>query len=291
MGKKMDSSRSAQLTGGEGFTYEDIVVTYFLAALLREESALGQPGYVSRVAVQQDRQGEPMDDVIVDSDAAGSRNRLSVQVKRSITISKSNDDFKQIIANAIATRAKTDFHPGLDRYGFITLTVADGRFQSLLRIIERANASPNGAEFVSRFSPGGESSKEDFALREELITLIQPVDEEAEADFYRHFVAHRLDGLEPGGDRFADLTNRLGTVSASADGPVLTEILSRQVRIGEGTAKVWTRPSLIADLRTLHPLAVAPSYTQDIRVIPSKRPQRISSQTSTACPVAGNPLS
>ena len=89
MGKKMDSSRSAQLTGGEGFTYEDIVVTYFLAALLREESALGQPGYVSRVAVQQDRQGEPMDDVIVDSDAAGSRNRLSVQVKRSITISKS----------------------------------------------------------------------------------------------------------------------------------------------------------------------------------------------------------
>src|SRR5215472_11469974 len=194
MSKKTDSSRSAQLTGGEGFTYEDIVATYFLAALLREESALGQPGYVSRVAVQQDRQGEPMDDIIVDSYAAGSRNRLSVQVKRSITISKSNDDFKQIIANAIATRVKTDFRFGLDRYGFITRTVADGRFQSLLRIIERAKASPSGAQFVSRFRPGGESSQEDIALREELITLIQPVDEEAEVEFYKHFVAHRLDG-------------------------------------------------------------------------------------------------
>jgi hypothetical protein len=120
MGKQANKARSSQLTGGEGFTYEDIVTAYFLTALIREEAALGQPGHVTRVAVPQDRQGEPMDDVIVDSDAAGDQNRLSVQVKRRVTISKSNDDFKQIIANAVATRAKTEFRPGLDRYGFIT---------------------------------------------------------------------------------------------------------------------------------------------------------------------------
>src|ERR1700674_4339475 len=159
MGKKTNKARASQLTGGEGFTYEDVVAAYFLTALLREEAALGQPGYVTRVAVQQDRQGEPMDDVIVDSDAAGDCNRLSLQVKRSVTISKANDDFKQIIAGAVATRAKTEFRPGLDRYGFITRTVADGRFQSLLRIIERAKASPTGAEFVSRVRAGGESSR------------------------------------------------------------------------------------------------------------------------------------
>jgi len=51
MGKKANNARSSQLTGGEGFTYEDVVVAYFLAALLREEAALGQPGYVTRVAV------------------------------------------------------------------------------------------------------------------------------------------------------------------------------------------------------------------------------------------------
>ena len=69
------------------------------------------------------------------------------------------------------------------------------------------------------------------------------------------------------GDRFADLTHRLGAVSANGDGPGLAEILCRQVRIGEGAAKVWTRPSLIADLRALHPLAVAPSYAEDIRIV------------------------
>ena len=267
MGKKANNARSSQLTGGEGFTYEDVVVAYFLAALLREEAALGQPGYVTRVAVQQDRQGEPMDDVIVDSDAAGDRNRLSVQVKRSVTISQANDDFKQIIANAVATRAKTEFRPGLDRYGFIVRAVADSRFQSLQRIIELAKASPTGPDFANRFKPAGESSKEDIALRDKLLTLIQPVDADAEADFYRHFIAHRLDGFESGGDRLTDLSNRLGAVSANGDGSGLAEILCRQVRVGEGAAKVWTRASLIADLRTLHPLAVAPSYAEDIRII------------------------
>jgi CobQ-like glutamine amidotransferase family enzyme len=77
--KNEERARSPQLTGGEGFTYEDVIAAYFLAALLREEAALAQPGLVTRVAVQQDRQSEPMDDVIVDS-AAGERYRLSLQV-------------------------------------------------------------------------------------------------------------------------------------------------------------------------------------------------------------------
>jgi hypothetical protein len=262
---KKESARSSQLTGGEGFTYEDVIAAYFLAALFREEAALAQPGLVTRVAVQQDRQGEPMDDVVVDSDFAAERYRLSLQVKRSVTVSANNADFQNIITKAVETRAKPEFRPGLDRYGFVARAVGDDRLQSLQRIIERAKASTTGAEFDARFRPGGESSKDDIALRNELAGLIKPA--EAEADFYRDFVAHRLDGFEPGGDRFADLCNRLAAMSANADGPGLTEILCRQVRLGEGTAKVWTRPSLIADLRTLHPLTVAPTYADDTRIL------------------------
>jgi len=64
-----------------------------------------------------------------------------------------------------------------------------------------------------------------------------------------------------------DLCNRLATMSANADGPGLAEILCRLVRLGEGAAKVWTRPSLIADLRTLHPLTAAPIYAEDTRIL------------------------
>ena len=175
MKKNEESARSPQLTGGEGFTYEDVIAAYFLAALLREEAALAQPGLVTRVAVQQDRQSEPMDDVIVDS-AAGERYRLSLQVKRSVTVSASNADFQNIITKAVETRAKPDFRPGLDRYGFIARAVGDDRLQSLERIITRAKASVTGAEFDARFRPGGESSKDDIALRNELTGLIKPVD-------------------------------------------------------------------------------------------------------------------
>jgi hypothetical protein len=265
--KNEERARSAQLTGGEGFTYEDVIAAYFLAALLREEAALAQPGLVTRVAVQQDRQGEPMDDVIVDSAAAGERYRLSLQVKRSVTVSASNADFQNIITKAVETCAKPGFRRGLDRYGFIARAVGEDRLQSLQRIIERAKASTTGADFDARFRPGGESSKGDIALRNELVGLIEPADAAVEADFYRDFVAHRLDGFEPGGDRFTDLCNRLKTISATTDGAGLAEILCRQVRLGEGAAKVWTRPSLIADLRTLHPLTVAPTYADDTRIL------------------------
>jgi hypothetical protein len=207
-----------------------------------------------------------MDDIIVDSEADGSRYRLSLQVKSSGTISKGNGDFATIIAKAVATRAKANFRPNLDRYGFVARTVS-GRFQSLRRIIERAKASPTGSEFSNRFQPAGESSREDIALRDDLLAVIRPVDADAEADFYRHFVAHHLDGFDIGGDRFTDLGNRLGAVSASGNGPALAEILCRQVRVGEGAAKVWTRPSLIADLRALHPVAVVPSYAEDISIV------------------------
>ena len=89
-------SRSTELTGGEGFTYEDTIVAYYLTALLHEDSAAGISGNVSRVAVQQHSQGEPLDDLIVDAIQSSGTRRLSLQVKRDLTISAaaSNTDFR-----------------------------------------------------------------------------------------------------------------------------------------------------------------------------------------------------
>ena len=215
MASKTPRSRSSKLTGGEGFTYEDLVVAYYLTALLREETAMGTRGHVVRVAVQQHRQGEPMDDLVVEAEEAGARATISLQVKSNVVISQNDAEFKAIIAEAVATRKKPDFRIGLDRYGCVAETVAVGRFNSLDNIIRRAAASTNGAEFASRFVPGGESSKSDIALRNELHTLIQPADSEEEWDFYHHFVAYRFDNLAPGGDRYADVANRLAEIASS----------------------------------------------------------------------------
>jgi hypothetical protein len=62
----IEQAPSTELTGGAGFTYEDTVVAYYLAALLREERAAPLNGIVKSVAVQQDGHGHPMDDIIVE---------------------------------------------------------------------------------------------------------------------------------------------------------------------------------------------------------------------------------
>ena len=124
--KKQPSSTSTELTGGAGFTYEDTVVAYYLAALLREEHAAGQSGIVKTVAVQQAGHGHPMDDLVVEFDDAGIRRRLRLQAKRPLTISAaaSNSDFREIMAGAVATRATADFQIDLDCYGFVAEHVA-----------------------------------------------------------------------------------------------------------------------------------------------------------------------
>ena len=71
MTNRAERSRSTELTGGEGFTYEDTVVAYYLTALLHEDAAAGLTGQVVRVAVQQAAAGDPLDDLIVDGELDG----------------------------------------------------------------------------------------------------------------------------------------------------------------------------------------------------------------------------
>lgn len=96
--------QSPELTGGTGFTFEGTLVATYLVSLLIEGPARGLPGRTTAcVAVQQAAFDEPLDDLVVDADAAdGSRGRISLQVKRSLTISAaaSNTDFREIVVNA-----------------------------------------------------------------------------------------------------------------------------------------------------------------------------------------------
>src|SRR3546814_9227804 len=99
--KEGKAKQSPELAGGSGFTFEDAVAAYYLAALLAEAYAPGIPDHtVVRVAVQQRHFKQPLDDVIVDFRGAnGGTARLSLQVKRALTISaaKSNTDFRDVI--------------------------------------------------------------------------------------------------------------------------------------------------------------------------------------------------
>ena len=119
--------QSPELAGGEGFTLEGDVAAFYLAALLAEADAPGiEDRTVIRVSAQQRDFDEPLDDVIVDfQDAAKDPARLSLQVKRSLTISnaETNTDFREIIRDCWATLKKSHFRIKVDRCGAAVGTI------------------------------------------------------------------------------------------------------------------------------------------------------------------------
>ena len=265
---------SPELTGGAGFTFEDMVVAYYLVALLRQERAAGQEGTVTRVAVQQKGQGHPMDDMIVEFNHDDARRRLSLQVKRRITISAaaSNTDFREIMAGAVATRTTPDFQPDLDVYGFVVEYVALHSFRTFNRFIEWAKSSATGEDFARRFTEDGAAAAVARRLRDDLSTLIEAESLEDEAAFYRQFAALKLDGLMDGGLLRAEIVNRLQELVVS-DGNgqalLLFDRLCRIAREGAGTARTWTRNTLLSQLRGNVRLKVTPYYQADVDLLQS----------------------
>ena len=267
-------STSTELTGGAGFTFEDTVVAYYLAALLREERAAGQEGTVTSVAVQQAGHGHPMDDVIVEFRHDDSRRRLSLQVKRTITISAaaSNIDFREIIVGAVATRTTPDFQPDLDVYGFVAENVATHRFRTLNRLIDWAKSSPTGEDFVRRFTDGGAAAAAERRLRDELASIIEATSLDDEANFYRQFSALKVEGFMVGGAFRTEVVNRLQELlSSDEDGQdvLFFDRLCRIARDGAGTACIWTRHTLLSQLWGNVRLKVTSNYQDDVDLLQS----------------------
>jgi hypothetical protein len=260
---------STELTGGAGFTYEDTVVAYYLAQLLRRERAAGQSGVVASVAVQQQGHGNPMDDLVVEFDDVGTKRVLGLQIKRSVTISgaESNEEFRGIISAAAKTQALASFTKGADKCGFVVEHVTPDTLRTLKRLIDWAVASTASVEFEERFLPTGAAAKAERDLRDALKPVIGAVNADEEVSFYKHFVAFRIDGLEEGGMLRTEVVNRLQELIAINEGGqdvLLFDRLCRIAREGAGKATKWSRALLLAQLRGVTRLKVIPYLGDDI---------------------------
>ena len=260
---------STELTGGAGFSYEDTVVAYYLSSLLRRERAAGQRGVVTSVAVQRQGHGNPMDDLVVEFDDVGEKRVLGLQIKSSVTISgaASNDEFRGIITAAGKTQPLASFTKGADVCGFVVDHVTAERFRSLTRLVDWAKASTGGADFEARFLPTGSAAADERNLRNDLLPLIGAANTDEEVDFYQHFVALNLNGLEDGGVLRTEVVNRLQEIVAlNVDGQdvLLFDRLCRIAREGSGKAAKWTRASLLTQLRGVARLKVIPYFGADV---------------------------
>lgn len=238
-------TQSPELAGGEGFTFEGDAAAFYLAALLAEAYAPGiDDRIVVRVSVQQRDFGEPLDDVIVDfEDAAKNPARLSLQVKRSLTISKAktNSDFRDIIRDSWATLKKSDFRIKTDRYGAAVGTVTPAKERALKSLCDWARESLTADHFDARFAKGGSASTELKAVRSDVVALLKevkgtPCTSEEVHQFLAHFVLIQFDFLREGATDPSDAINRIRDCLAPDDAAKAPLVWSRAVQLARASA-------------------------------------------------------
>lgn len=269
---------SPELTGGAGFTYEDAVTAQYLAAMVVGTTAAALDArVVQRVAQQQADFGEPLDDLIVDaaSLADGAVMRLSLQVKRSLTISdaETNSDFREVIQRSWQTLQKPDFREHVDRVGAVTGSVAEETFRAFATVCEWARASDTTAAFIQRFVDGGNASTTHRAVTEAVRIVAQDRDAPLSDDqLYRllsHLVLIRFDFLHAGSTHEAEAIANLqralapGQVARAGD---LWDLLRQFARDGAGRSAVHTRVSLVRALAGWR-FAGAPTFAVDMQAL------------------------
>lgn len=249
---------SPELTGGAGFTYEDAVTAYYLVALVGGTTAAGLTSrVVERVAQQQADFGEPLDDVIVDAlgQADGTAMRMSLQVKRELTISSapSNRDFREIVQRSWETLQKPDFREHVDRVGAITGSVAEETFRSFTTVCEWARASDTVATFMLRFADGGNAAASHRAVAEAVRQATQdsasgPLSDDQLYRLFQHLTLIRFDFLQAGSTHEAEAVASLqrtlvaGQVGRAGD---LWNQLRQLARDGAGRSAAHTKASVL----------------------------------------------
>lgn len=268
--------QSAELGGGAGFTYEGYTAAYYLAAMLDEAHAPGiADRAVVRVGVQRREMGEQLDDVIVDfRDRFGELARLSLQVKRVLTVSmaSSNADFRAIIRDCRDTRMKTGFRPGVDRYGVAVGTISADKFRAVNELCEIARASPGANEFSRRFGPRGNAPADVKAVHKDIAALLDefnsgPCPAEHVSDFLMHFLIIQFDFLHSGATKPPDAVNLIRNSledSRADDAPLVWSRLVEWARAGAGRSEQFDRQSLVSRLSPLVRLRGAPSLRADL---------------------------
>lgn len=269
--------QSPELAGGEGFTFEGDAAAYYLAALLAEAFAPGiDDRTVVRVSVQQRDFGEPLDDVIVDfEDAAENPARLSLQVKRSLTISKAetNTDFRDIIRDSWLTLKKSDFRINTDRYGAAVGTIAPAKERALKTLCDWARESLTADHFDARFAQGGNASDDIKTVKNDVVSLLEevgkgtPCASEEVHQFLSHFVLIQFDFLREGATDPPDAINRIRDCLAPEDAAKAPLVWSRAIQLARasaGKSGQFDRARLVRSISSVARLRGATSFRHDL---------------------------
>ncbi len=143
-------------TGGAGTTFEQHVGAYWLAQLLVGAiPPIAIDTTVAVVSFQTERLGWHTDDFLVVSTVGGVSRNLAGQVKRTFTVSASDQQCVKAVTDFWKDFNAPHFFRDHDRLALVTLRGTNTLLEHFLGLLDCARAAPSAAEFEQRLATAG----------------------------------------------------------------------------------------------------------------------------------------
>jgi hypothetical protein len=138
-------------TGNAGPQFEGKVGAFYALALLSGGEPRGLPGALIRsVEFQQRIAGHPLDDVIVKAvNRDGSPATLEIQVKRTLTFTASDTEFREVVGQIWEAAQRPDFKTTRYELAAAIARTSTRIEQAYQEVFHWARQVPNGATFAA----------------------------------------------------------------------------------------------------------------------------------------------
>lgn len=164
---------SPSLTGGTGFFFEQHVGAYWLSQLLVGAiPPILISATVNEVSFQAKRLGWETDDLLIKCSENGIIRNIACQVKRSFTVSASDEECKKTFADFWRDFNGSHFSKEYDRLALVTLRGTNTLLEHLVGLLDCARAARDGADFEKRLSTDGYISKTPLRYCNELLEIV-----------------------------------------------------------------------------------------------------------------------
>lgn len=178
-GSKAPIVSSPAATGGAGTFFEQHVNAYWLAQLLVGAiPPILHDCSVVEVHLQTEVLGWHTDDfLIVGESAPGQQRKLAGQVKRSFTVSATDDECKKAFQDFWADfKDATHFDPATDRFALVTLRGTNTLLEHFAGLLDAARAARDATEFEQRLATKGFINSQSIRYAKEIRTIINGVE-------------------------------------------------------------------------------------------------------------------
>jgi hypothetical protein len=174
-----DRVSSPVSTGGAGTFFEQHVAAYWLGQLLvRGFPPILHDCVVVEVHLQTERQGWQTDDfLIIGQNGSGNRRKLAGQVKRTFTVSATNDECKKTVQDFWRDfKNPQRFSPAADRFALVTLRGTNTLLEHFTGLLDCSRAARDGGEFECRLTTPGFLSAKAVQYCDEIRTIIGEIE-------------------------------------------------------------------------------------------------------------------